>query len=79
MDYLVLSVDPGRDKCGLAMVSLSQGILIKKVIQTVQLENEINEMIHEHRPDTIIMGSGTGAKKLKRVLENFKVPFEIVD
>lgn len=79
MDYLVLSVDPGRDKCGLALVSLSNGILIKKVVKTAELEQEINLMIHEHQPNTIIMGSGTWSKKLKSVVGSFHLPFEIVD
>jgi hypothetical protein len=77
---LVLSIDPGRDKCGIALVSDTSGVVVMKVIKTGELVNEISKLKEEHSPEVFIMGSGTGSANLKKVLkDNFDIIPEIIN
>ena len=65
---VVLAIDPGKEKCGLAVVDRDKGVLKKKVGLSLNLEEEIREMIKDYCPSLIILGDRTGSKEIKRSL-----------
>lgn len=58
----VAALDPGRDKCGLAVLSEDGTVLLQKVIATDCLEAEVEEMLSFHAPDCLLLGNGTTSK-----------------
>lgn len=56
----VLSIDPGRDKCGVAIVSRS-GVLFRGVWETVRLGQCISGLLSQFRIDRVIVGDGTNS------------------
>lgn len=68
---IVLAVDPGRRKCGLAVVSPT-GVMERSIVATEQLEAAIEQMFGRHSPGALVVGGSTGSKevikRLKRVL-----------
>jgi len=76
---LVLSIDPGREKCGMAVVSQDEAVF-KKVIKTEDLVNEFSFLKEKYSPDTFVIGSGTGSSKLAKTLkENFGITLEVIN
>jgi len=77
---IVLGVDPGREKCGIAVVS-SGGILAKEVISRNAFRDVVKAKVEEYNVDMVIMGDGTGSKEfhleLKDALPN--LPISLVD
>ena len=57
----ILAIDPGREKCGVAVVSRS-GILAKQVVATTKLAAEIGKLCDIYPVDVLIMGNGTTSK-----------------
>jgi len=76
--FRVLAVDPGRDKCGLAVVDTRDGVLARGVIPTRVVAVVAGDWTVEHRPQVLIVGKGTGYRLLLSRLREIAVPLETV-
>ena len=54
---MILSVDPGRDKTGCAVVEEDGSLVVKKVIPTKDYEKEIAKLLSSFTPRALIMGN----------------------
>jgi len=77
----VLAIDPGRGKCGLAVVDGDLHILDRAVVDRSGLVEAVRELVEVHGPSVVVMGNSTGADA---VLEEIKdqvpeIPSELVD
>ena len=64
----VLAIDPGRDKCGIAVLSPQGDVLLHEIVPTGALETRVSELAAEYAP-RIIMGDGTTSAKAKARIE----------
>ncbi|NEP59163.1 MAG: pre-16S rRNA-processing nuclease YqgF [Symploca sp. SIO2G7] len=59
---MILGFDPGRDKCGLAVMGKEQQLLYHQVVVSQQAIATIKQLSQEFPIQTIVMGDGTTAK-----------------
>ena len=78
MSRPVLAIDPGRDKCGVAVLSPAGALLFRQVVPTAQLENVVSTLVEKHAP-TIIMGNGTTSAAAKKRVEALGGAVTLVD
>lgn len=78
---VIAAIDPGREKCGLAVVDETGGVLDQEVVATVWLMDELAERIARFAPERILIGNGTTGRDAKaRVQEAFPaLPVEVVN
>ncbi len=63
----ILAIDPGREKCGLALGE--DGRLVKKaVVATEMVAETVWAWVAEYSPQRILIGNRTGAKGLRQQL-----------
>lgn len=65
----IISIDPGREKCGIAVVDKQMGVLYKDIIETQSLASTIEECLTKYQTSTVIMGNGTSSKQAQRSLK----------
>ena len=65
---IVLAIDPGRDKCGIAVLSPQGDVLLHEIVPTGALETRVSELAAEYAP-RIIMGDGTTSAAAKARIE----------
>ncbi len=65
----IAALDPGRDKCGIAVLDIEARPLFQKVIETLNLEHEINDIYAVYMFKTLVIGDGTTSKEAKRRVE----------
>lgn len=76
----VLAVDPGKKKCGLAVVSAMDGILHREVVPCAEFGRAVKDAYEEHGPVEILLGSSTGSKEAaKTIREQTGVSAQLVD
>jgi RNase H-fold protein (predicted Holliday junction resolvase) len=75
----VLSIDPGRDKCGVAVVDDRDGVLARGIVPTGVIEPIVRDWARAHRPKRVVMGDGTGSAEVRRVLAEAGAPITVVD
>lgn len=82
---MILSIDPGTEKTGLAVVRKDGSLVFKKIIKTSELENEIKKTVKLYKIEQFIMGNGTHHESLKRRVEeillkiNIEIPIILVN
>ena len=77
----VLAIDPGRYKCGIAVVNDTGECKKIKNIDVDTFEKEIGVIIEDFFIDTIIIGNGTGSIDfINKIYTTFKhINIEIID
>ena len=77
----IMAVDPGRDKCGMAVLDGQGEVLWRQVIETSALEEIARARAEEFLPACLILGNGTTSKaaegRLKSALP--KMTVKVVD
>ena len=61
---ILVGIDPGKDKTGLAIVEKSGSLIEKKIIKSDNLKSYLEGFIHKYKIKKIIMGDGTHSKNL---------------
>jgi RNase H-fold protein (predicted Holliday junction resolvase) len=67
---LILGIDPGRDKCGLAVMSRDKKVIKQEVVETGELINVIKDILEEYLVETTVVGNGTLSEEIINELEN---------
>ncbi|MFA4967768.1 MAG: Holliday junction resolvase RuvX [Candidatus Margulisiibacteriota bacterium] len=75
---MILAIDPGRDKCGLAVLDDSAVALEKKVIKRAETEAEVLAFIAKYRIETIVIGGGTEARGIEKLLLKLDLRLNII-
>jgi RNase H-fold protein (predicted Holliday junction resolvase) len=65
---VILGFDPGRQKCGLAILSLDRRLLYHQVVATEAVLTQIETLRQAFPISLIVMGDQTGSKKWKAQL-----------
>lgn len=73
LDTVVIAVDPGREKCGIAVVSKEKGLIEKHVIDTSSLARVAEELSAKHAEVIIVLGDGTAHHEARNTLEKIIV------
>lgn len=82
---VVLAIDPGRAKCGVAVVSATVDnptpqVLHRSVIDTNNLPQTAAALIEQFTPERILIGDGTTSKSAREMLSAQDCPpVEVVD
>ncbi len=66
---VVLAVDPGRRKCGLAVVSSQMGVLHRQVVVLEELGVHVRRRVMEFAPDEVLVGGSTGSSEVVREIQ----------
>jgi len=66
----ILAIDPGRDKCGLAVVTLAGEALAQEVIPAGALAGRARELAERYDFAVIVVGDRTGADAALDTLES---------
>jgi RNase H-fold protein (predicted Holliday junction resolvase) len=74
----VLSVDPGREKCGVAVVDERDGVLARGVIPTGVVGHVVRDWARAHRAERIVMGNGTYHREVRKSLPELDLPLDLV-
>ncbi len=77
----VLAIDPGSDKCGIAVVCKSGEVLYRAIVATADLCTTVRDLIPRCQPVQIVCGKGTGSKPILRALVSacLDIPITPVD
>ncbi len=70
---VVLAVDPGREKCGIA-VCTPEGVLHREVSRTEALSSRVEELVARFGVEVLLVGDRTGSREVLPLLERLGLP-----
>ena len=69
----VITIDPGKSKCGLVLAEISEKKVYKAIILKSELvENYVRNLITTEEISQIIIGNGTTSRDIREKLQFFK-------
>ena len=69
----VITIDPGKSKCGLVLAEISEKKIYKAtILKSELLENYVRNLITVHDISQIIIGNGTTSREIREKLHFFK-------
>lgn len=74
----ILAIDPGRDKCGVAVLDARDGILARGVIPTSVIGPLAQDWAAAHRPQVLVVGAGTALRQVRAALADLELPIAVV-
>lgn len=65
---MILAIDPGREKCGLAVAG-RDAVIARRIVLTPQLPDTVREWKGRYGFEKAVLGDRTGAEAVRRLLE----------
>ena len=75
----ILGIDPGREKCGVAVLNFQGEIFFEKVIATEELAATIKKLSAQFDLKFAILGNGTTSKSAEKILRAENLSVKVVD
>ncbi len=76
---MILGFDPGRDKCGVAVMGKERQLLYHQVVPSQEAIPTLQQLCQQFAIETIVMGDQTTAKSWKqKILQSLEVSTPIV-
>jgi RNase H-fold protein (predicted Holliday junction resolvase) len=61
---VILAIDPGQEKCGLALLEQTGSCIWHRIVSRVELPSEIERILRDETIDRAVVGSGTTSRSL---------------
>ena len=76
---MFMGIDPGRDKCGVAVLTAAGDIKFQRVVATEELDAVIKNLASEFKIQSVILGDGTTHKAAAQKVSAAGLTFQLVD
>ena len=63
---MIIAIDPGKDKCGAAVLTAAGEVVEQKIIETGKLAEEIAAFAAAHDITSVVVGNGTTSKSAQK-------------
>jgi RNase H-fold protein (predicted Holliday junction resolvase) len=73
----VIAIDPGRDKCGLAVVRADGRVLQKAVVPARQIGQVVERLLADYPGSVLALGDRTAARDIREIIRE-RVPISPV-
>lgn len=64
----IIAVDPGREKCGIAVMQNDGNIFYQQVIATADLAKMVRDCYEKYAPTCLVIGDGTTSKEAQAAI-----------
>ena len=74
----LLAIDPGREKCGIAVVTIGRAVLEQGIIDTPSLPIRAARWVGRYGVETIVLGDRTFAREVAELIRSAGLRLEII-
>lgn len=74
----LLAIDPGKEKCGVAVVTYQRTTLAQEITPIATLTLRIAYLVGKYGITTIVLGDRTGAREVRDLIRNAGFTMEVV-
>ncbi|MCK8816340.1 pre-16S rRNA-processing nuclease YqgF [Natroniella sulfidigena] len=75
---MILAIDPGRGKCGIAVVDSDLAVAYQKVISTEDVVEEISKLMDSYQIEQVVLGNGTASQLIEEQVAEM-IEYSLVD
>lgn len=75
---MLLALDPGKDKCGLAVLDFSRNVLEKKIISPQDIPIQVPLLLAKYGISVIVVGQSAFGKRIEKELLKLELKTNII-
>ncbi|MCK8827312.1 pre-16S rRNA-processing nuclease YqgF [Natroniella acetigena] len=75
---MIIAIDPGRDKCGIAVVDSDLTVEYQNVISTADIGQKIRKLIDDYQIEQLVLGNGTASEVIQKKIDGL-IEYNLVD
>ena len=79
LEFMFIGVDPGKDKCGVAVLNSAGEVQFSEVIATKEFESVVKKLSAQFQIELAILGDGTTHAAAEKKIRALSLPVEVVD
>jgi RNase H-fold protein (predicted Holliday junction resolvase) len=80
MIQMILAIDPGKDKSGLAVLDNEKNIYYRKIVASHKIEVYLKELVNRFNIEGFVLGDGTSSRGIEeRLQKHFNLPIYLLD
>lgn len=79
MSQYIIAVDPGREKCGIAVVRSSEDAVLQQVVETSELVSCVRKLAEQYDTLTVVLGDGTAHQQAEKELTNVRAADKLLN
>ena len=76
---MIAAIDPGSDKCGLAVLDSDNQVLKQEILARSKLEEKIIAVNQKYDLQVVILGDGTVSTEIRKEIEDVGLMVKMVD
>ena len=76
---MIMGVDPGRDKCGVAVLNSVGDVKFSEVIPTENFDTAIKSLAAQFDIEQVILGNGTTHIEAEKKIRAINLPVTVID
>jgi RNase H-fold protein (predicted Holliday junction resolvase) len=77
---MILAIDPGKDKSGLAVLDNEKSIYYRKIVASQKIEAYLKELVNRFNIEGFVLGDGTSSREIEERLQKyFNLPIYLLD
>ncbi|WP_408956655.1 resolvase [Natroniella sp. ANB-PHB2] len=75
---MIIAIDPGRYKCGVAVVDSELSVEYQGVISTVDIGKQIRKLKDDYQIEQVVLGDGTASEVVQKEIDGL-IEYSLVD
>jgi len=75
---MILAIDPGKDKCGLAVLDVSGNVIEKEILLREHAPNALPYYVAKYGVSTLVVGRSAFGKELERELSKLDLKTNLI-
>ncbi|PIS28090.1 resolvase [Candidatus Saganbacteria bacterium CG08_land_8_20_14_0_20_45_16] len=76
---MILAIDPGKDKCGLAVLTLEKKVIERQIVKRSEIITTTLAYLHKYQIITVVIGASSNGKKLAQEFADNKIKCILLD
>jgi len=75
---MILAIDPGKEKCGLALLNEKARVLERKIVERRELPNEVLPLMAKYGVTAIVIGKSAFGREVEKDLVRLSLNVDLV-
>jgi RNase H-fold protein (predicted Holliday junction resolvase) len=76
---MITAIDPGREKCGVAVATLEQEIVTQEIVPTFKLKARLETLQTKYNSSQLVVGNGTNSEFITQEVGSLFSEIKVID
>lgn len=76
---MIIAIDPGKDKCGIALLDETGKVLEKEILPRQEILPKVLRVVSQYPASSLVVGQSSNGYQIKEEIEKLKLKISLVE